>query len=186
MSAFLILPGPDVINEGIDGPGTNSFLLFPEADDVVVVGTSTTPDAVVFPEAGRDALVLPSAAIGPQGPEGPEGDPGASAYQVAVANGFVGTEQEWLDSLAPDLAALMAQVADLEEAMAREEFYLEQNFATPALQWVINHGQNTYGLSVETFLPNGSPIEGDVRFPDPNTITVAWHYPTSGIARVFD
>jgi len=30
------------------------------------------------------------------GPRGPEGD---SAYEVAVANGFVGTEQEWLDSL---------------------------------------------------------------------------------------
>ena len=34
--------------------------------------------------------------VGPTGPTGPEG---ASAYEVAVANGFVGTEQEWLDSL---------------------------------------------------------------------------------------
>jgi hypothetical protein len=30
------------------------------------------------------------------GPTGPAGD---SAYEIAVANGFVGTEQEWLDSL---------------------------------------------------------------------------------------
>lgn len=37
-----------------------------------------------------------SGAPGPMGPVGPEGD---SAYEVAVANGFVGTEQEWLDSL---------------------------------------------------------------------------------------
>jgi hypothetical protein len=37
-----------------------------------------------------------SGAPGPQGPQGPEGD---SAYDVAVANGFVGTEQEWLDSI---------------------------------------------------------------------------------------
>src|SRR5699024_6466104 len=28
-----------------------------------------------------------------------DGQPGPSAYQVAVANGFVGTESEWLDSL---------------------------------------------------------------------------------------
>lgn len=28
-----------------------------------------------------------------------KGDPGDSAYDVAVANGFEGTEQEWLDSL---------------------------------------------------------------------------------------
>lgn len=31
--------------------------------------------------------------------KGPPGDDGASAYEVAVANGFEGTEQEWLDSL---------------------------------------------------------------------------------------
>ncbi len=30
---------------------------------------------------------------------GPKGDTGASAYEIAVANGFVGTEQEWLLSL---------------------------------------------------------------------------------------
>lgn len=32
-------------------------------------------------------------------PEGQPGTPGSSAYDVAVANGFVGTETEWLDSL---------------------------------------------------------------------------------------
>lgn len=43
--------------------------------------------------------------VGPQGSEGPQGiqgDPGVdgkSAYEVAVENGFEGTEQEWLDSL---------------------------------------------------------------------------------------
>ena len=42
---------------------------------------------------------------GPQGPEGPagqdgkDGEDGKSAYQIAVDNGFVGTEAEWLDSL---------------------------------------------------------------------------------------
>jgi len=33
------------------------------------------------------------------GPAGPKGEPGDSAYQVAVTNGFKGTEQEWLTSL---------------------------------------------------------------------------------------
>lgn len=33
------------------------------------------------------------------GPAGPQGDPGKSAYQVALDNGFEGTEQEWLTSL---------------------------------------------------------------------------------------
>lgn len=31
--------------------------------------------------------------------QGPQGDPGKSAYQHAVDNGFVGSEQEWLASL---------------------------------------------------------------------------------------
>lgn len=33
------------------------------------------------------------------GGSGTPGPPGESAYQVAVDNGFTGTEQEWLDSL---------------------------------------------------------------------------------------
>ncbi|SIN65099.1 collagen-like domain-containing protein [Algoriphagus halophilus] len=37
--------------------------------------------------------------VGPQGPVGAPGVDGDSAYEVAVANGFVGTEAEWLASL---------------------------------------------------------------------------------------
>lgn len=33
------------------------------------------------------------------GPQGPKGDPGDSAYQVALATGFEGSEEEWLASL---------------------------------------------------------------------------------------
>lgn len=36
------------------------------------------------------------------GTEGPQGPPGMSAYQVAVLNGFTGTEAEWLASLEGD------------------------------------------------------------------------------------
>lgn len=36
---------------------------------------------------------------GPQGKTGPAGPQGASAYEVAVENGFEGTEEEWLESL---------------------------------------------------------------------------------------
>lgn len=34
--------------------------------------------------------------VGPMGPQGPSG---LSAYEIAVKNGFEGTEQEWLNSL---------------------------------------------------------------------------------------
>lgn len=33
------------------------------------------------------------------GPAGPQGDPGKSAYQIALDNGFEGTEQAWIASL---------------------------------------------------------------------------------------
>lgn len=36
---------------------------------------------------------------GPPGEQGPKGDPGLSAYQVAVGNGYAGTEAQWLASL---------------------------------------------------------------------------------------
>lgn len=43
---------------------------------------------------------MPGVAVeGPQGPQGSVGPAGDSAYQIAVDNGFEGTEQQWLDSL---------------------------------------------------------------------------------------
>ena len=41
----------------------------------------------------------PAGAPGADGADGVDGTPGASAYQVAVAAGFVGTEAQWLASL---------------------------------------------------------------------------------------
>jgi aromatic ring-cleaving dioxygenase len=48
---------------------------------------------------------IPRGMDGPEGPQGPSGNPGPqgpqgkSAYQLAVENGFTGTESEWLESL---------------------------------------------------------------------------------------
>lgn len=39
---------------------------------------------------------------GEQGPVGPVGPEGPSAYEIAVSNGFTGTESEWLASLQAD------------------------------------------------------------------------------------
>ncbi|MFJ9671093.1 hypothetical protein ACIRP5_09945 [Streptomyces sp. NPDC101221] len=51
-------------------------------------------------DTGADSTVPgPEGPQGPQGETGPQGEPGDSAYAVAVANGFVGTEDEWLASL---------------------------------------------------------------------------------------
>ena len=44
------------------------------------------------------------------------GEQGLSAYEIAVANGFVGTEQEWLDSLKPEV---IYHKVKLDEAIAK-------------------------------------------------------------------
>ena len=48
---------------------------------------------------GEQGIQGPKGDPGEQGIQGPKGDPGKSAYQVAVDNGFIGTEDEWLASL---------------------------------------------------------------------------------------
>jgi Outer membrane cytochrome MtrC/MtrF-like, domains II/IV len=53
----------------------------------------------VFLVAG--CLVLPLVMAGCSGDDGSNGAAGLSAYQIAVNNGFTGTEQEWLASLDP-------------------------------------------------------------------------------------
>lgn len=50
---------------------------------------------------GEDALILANQYTDDtiKGAGGLKGEPGASAYEIAVANGFEGTEQQWLESL---------------------------------------------------------------------------------------
>lgn len=69
----------------------------PTLNDIYTVGDSS------WEYDGEKWLSL--GAIGPTGATGAEGQPGDpgtdgfSAYEVAVSNGFTGTESEWLDSL---------------------------------------------------------------------------------------
>jgi hypothetical protein len=64
-----------------------------ELYDVITTGAATG-DVLALDASGVWMPVAPEA-----GPEGPAGADGDSAYDVAVANGFVGTESEWLASL---------------------------------------------------------------------------------------
>jgi hypothetical protein len=65
------------------------------------VALDSIPEGTFLKRAGGK-LVGAEAGGGSQGPKGDKGDPGddgLSAYQIAVANGFSGTEAEWLASL---------------------------------------------------------------------------------------
>ena len=66
-----------------------------------------------------------------------------SAYDIAVNNGFVGSEAEWLQSL----------------ANASSAFTFNQ--ATPASTWLITHGLGYYP-NVSTFDESGDQIVGQV------------------------
>ena len=52
---------------------------------------------------------------GPMGPEGEDGAPGKSAYELAVAEGFVGTLEEWLLSLVGEKGEIGAEVTSIEK-----------------------------------------------------------------------
>ena len=49
--------------------------------------------------AGKDGAQGPKGDTGATGPQGPAGKDGKSAYEVAVAAGYSGTVQQWLQSL---------------------------------------------------------------------------------------
>lgn len=106
-----------VLNDGVSYQGQSYVALQPS--------TNVAPDSDpltwdVFAAKGADGAPGaegPQGEPGPQGEQGPQGDPGpqgepgdvgpagpagadgASAYALAVADGFVGTEAEWLASL---------------------------------------------------------------------------------------
>lgn len=63
------------------------------------VGGSGTPPATGGYIGSSGLVSSISSAVDVRGSPGPPGDRGASAYEVALQNGFVGTEQEWLESL---------------------------------------------------------------------------------------
>ncbi len=66
-------------------------------DDPTVPIASTIVGLIIYGmQGGQTVQVLPSLL---EGIDGVDGINGKSAYEVAVSNGFVGTEAEWLETL---------------------------------------------------------------------------------------
>lgn len=96
-------------NTGLSVPGTPIVQVVGPAGTAasIAVGTITTlaPDqpATVTNRGSSSAAIfdfgIPRGEPGNGSDEGTQGPQGMSAYQVAVANGFVGTEVQWLASL---------------------------------------------------------------------------------------
>lgn len=90
-----------------DNPGGSDFIIF-EAPAPSTTSILPQPDVLRIQDApqvsaqyemgGGDVLVITSAG----GPKGEPGPAGPSAYDLAVQNGFSGTQNEWLASLKGD------------------------------------------------------------------------------------
>lgn len=59
---------------------------------------------------GRDGIDGKDGTDGKDGRDGVDGQNGLSAYEVAVENGFTGSEEEWLQSITPDLSPYITRV----------------------------------------------------------------------------
>lgn len=67
-----------------------------------LAGNLTISNLPAVTQKYEEVLALPSIPVPPTGPQGVPGKPGlegASAYIEALAEGFIGTRKEWLDSL---------------------------------------------------------------------------------------
>jgi len=93
------------------------------------------------------------------------GPPGPSAYGVAVANGFSGTEAVWLESL------------------VGEEVSYTHNQGVPSTTWTINHNLGFRPVVAVTDSA-GDECVGDIAHSNTNTLVVTFSSSFSGRARL--
>lgn len=101
-------PGKD----GEDGVGVESARINPRGELIVTLTNGETVNAGIA--RGRDGISMGGGGGGGSGSGGvgQKGDPGASAYEVSVVNGFTGTQSEWLASLVGPVGPAGADGAD--------------------------------------------------------------------------
>ena len=96
---------PTVTNSGTSAAAILDFGLVSGAAATISIGTVTTGAAgssVSVTNSGSSAAAVFNFTI----PKGDKGDGGPSAYEVAVDEGFTGTQSEWLESLVGPQGAL--------------------------------------------------------------------------------
>lgn len=115
--------------------------------------------SVPISEGGGSGIPGPEGPPGPPGKDGEPGPPGAdgkSAYQIAVGNGFTGTEDEWL-------ASLKGEPGPPGENASAENIYSleEQKIGT----WI--DGKPLYRKVIEVVIPSATgPTAVSERIPN--------------------
>lgn len=189
--------------DGVDAPYITDIKLDQEKDNFSFVfhfsdGSSIETNAVYMPKRAVDIYVTGGVGGGGSGGgSGEQGPPGDSAYDIAVENGFVGTEEEWLASLvgpqgdqgpqgdpgedgsdgangADGLAATIT-IGDVETLNSDEEAYVE-NVGTPTdaiLNFGIPRGEDGSGGTGGTRIYTCDPdvfVGGAVRLTKDNIV----------------
>lgn len=75
-----------------------------------------------------------------QGQQGLTGATGKSAYQIAVDNGFVGTEQDWLDSLGAESLIVDEEITITPLMITNKELTLQFVVTNPSLMELVVFG----------------------------------------------
>lgn len=107
-------------------------------------------------EKGEAGPQGPQGIQGEPGPQGPQGVQGLSAYQVAVNNGFSGSESEWIKSLkgadgkVPDISPISIEL--------KRKGYWNDGSLTDVLSVLVN---NSIAPKTPTALTYTEPKKGD-------------------------
>jgi hypothetical protein len=100
---------------------------------------------------------------------GPAGADGASAYQIAVSNGFVGTELEWLESLKGP------------KGDQGDDGHFEYTKVTPESLWIVTHSLG-FRPNVTTFDDEGTTVVGAIVHINNNVLSIDFSTPVAGFA----
>lgn len=88
----------------------------------VIVVEEQEPSVLVIEQSEPEILEIVT--------EGPTGPPGPSVYELAVQNGYVGTEEGWLATFGIDLSqyATKTELTDVEQRFEEEVATLDGGF----------------------------------------------------------
>jgi hypothetical protein len=120
--------------------------------DVVII---QQPEFITVEADSAESVVVE---VGIQGP------PGRSAYQSAVANGFAGTEAEWLASL-----------------IGTSSGQYQHTQSIPAATWMVNHNLG-YRPNVQLTTLGGREILGEIQHTSINQVIAYLDTPLAGLA----
>ena len=153
---FVEAPGHPIENFQSDQLSVhlNGVMLTPDVDytssfkkfDVSPSGNNELTITLTQPAAAGDVLIAETLYAFNSGGgggtiPGPAGEDGKSAYEIAVENGFVGTEQEWLDSL---------QGADGPPGESAYEVAVDNGFVGTESEWLDSlQGEDGKGVQIK-------------------------------------